>query len=63
MKFRPYGGKFLPFSMLVSKKWKGLPIKLSKEELEKAERTSLVTLCEVRAPDWKVNAATIQVYS
>ncbi len=62
MTFRPFGRKDLTFRMLVRKDWKGVPLKVAKEELEQEERT-LLPLTEIRAPDWEKSNATIYVRS
>ena len=60
--FRPFGRKDLTFRMLVLKDWKGVPLKVAKEQLEQEERT-LLPLAELRAPDWEKSNATIYVRS
>ena len=63
MSFKPYERESLSFTMLIPKDWKSVPIKLSKKEMEKAESSSLLPLCELRAPDWNMSTAKIEVHS
>ena len=63
MSFKPYEREDLSFTMLIPKDWKSVPIKLSKKEMEKAESSSLLPLCELRAPDWNISTAKIEVHS
>lgn len=63
MSFKPYEREDLSFMMLVPKDWSGVPIKLSEKQMKQEENSSLLPLCEIRAPDWNISTARIEVHS